>query len=184
MGADIKLARLARQRFTLGAGRHQSDDLPQLKRLQSKALSERRRLFVTAPGLHGRSLLTGECFALLAPHMGSDDTLSNGNLRAFLEKRISLASLCDTIPIVIIVIANMVNLFGRAFRGYIPNACGALRPIQSIRTDQGVRGLLRVTLAPPLATHLLMPDFADLCCGIFLCCCSRNRMGERFGNVS
>src|SRR6185436_18474917 len=27
--------------------------------------------------------------------------------------------------------------------------------------DQGVRGLLRVTLAPPLATHLLMPDFAD-----------------------
>jgi DNA-binding transcriptional LysR family regulator len=24
-----------------------------------------------------------------------------------------------------------------------------------------VRGLLRVTLAPPLATHLLMPDFAD-----------------------
>ena len=26
--------------------------------------------------------------------------------------------------------------------------------------DQGVRGLLRVTLAPPLATHLLMPDFA------------------------
>ena len=27
--------------------------------------------------------------------------------------------------------------------------------------DQGVRGLLRVTLAPLLATHLLMPDFAD-----------------------
>ena len=27
--------------------------------------------------------------------------------------------------------------------------------------DQGVRGLLRVTLAPPLATHLLMSDFAD-----------------------
>ena len=27
--------------------------------------------------------------------------------------------------------------------------------------DQGVRGLLRVTLTPPLATHLLMPDFAD-----------------------
>src|SRR5260221_8730767 len=27
--------------------------------------------------------------------------------------------------------------------------------------DQTVRGLLRVTLAPPLATHLLMPDFAD-----------------------
>lgn len=27
--------------------------------------------------------------------------------------------------------------------------------------DQGVRGRLRVTLAPPLATHLLMPDFAD-----------------------
>jgi DNA-binding transcriptional LysR family regulator len=27
--------------------------------------------------------------------------------------------------------------------------------------DQGVRGLLRVTLAPTLATHLLMPDFAD-----------------------
>src|SRR6185437_161319 len=26
--------------------------------------------------------------------------------------------------------------------------------------DQGVRGLLRVTLASPLATHLLMPDFA------------------------
>src|ERR1700761_3666766 len=26
--------------------------------------------------------------------------------------------------------------------------------------DQGVRGLLRVTLAPSLATHLLMPDFA------------------------
>ena len=26
--------------------------------------------------------------------------------------------------------------------------------------DQGVGGLLRVTLAPPLATHLLMPDFA------------------------
>lgn len=27
--------------------------------------------------------------------------------------------------------------------------------------DQGVRGLLRVTLAPPIATHLFMPDFAD-----------------------
>jgi DNA-binding transcriptional LysR family regulator len=27
--------------------------------------------------------------------------------------------------------------------------------------DQSVRGLLRVTLAPPLASHLLMPDFAD-----------------------
>src|SRR5271170_6177524 len=27
--------------------------------------------------------------------------------------------------------------------------------------DQGVRGLLRVTLAQPLATHLLMPDFAE-----------------------
>lgn len=27
--------------------------------------------------------------------------------------------------------------------------------------DQGVRGLLRVTLAPTLALHLLMPDFAD-----------------------
>src|ERR1700751_800701 len=27
--------------------------------------------------------------------------------------------------------------------------------------DQSVRGLLRATLAPPLATHLLMPDFAD-----------------------
>ena len=27
--------------------------------------------------------------------------------------------------------------------------------------DQGVGGLLRVTLAPTLATHLLMPDFAD-----------------------
>ena len=27
--------------------------------------------------------------------------------------------------------------------------------------DQSVRGLLRVTLAPPLATHLLVPDFAD-----------------------
>ena len=27
--------------------------------------------------------------------------------------------------------------------------------------DQSVRGLLRVTLAPPLATHLLMADFAD-----------------------
>ncbi len=27
--------------------------------------------------------------------------------------------------------------------------------------DQSVRGLLRVTLTPPLATHLLMPDFAD-----------------------
>jgi DNA-binding transcriptional LysR family regulator len=27
--------------------------------------------------------------------------------------------------------------------------------------DQGVRGLLRVTLAPPLATHLLMTDFAE-----------------------
>src|SRR5258706_3511703 len=27
--------------------------------------------------------------------------------------------------------------------------------------DQSVRGLLRVTLAPPLVTHLLMPDFAD-----------------------
>jgi DNA-binding transcriptional LysR family regulator len=27
--------------------------------------------------------------------------------------------------------------------------------------DQGVRGLLRVTLAPPLAAHLLMSDFAD-----------------------
>jgi DNA-binding transcriptional LysR family regulator len=27
--------------------------------------------------------------------------------------------------------------------------------------DQSARGLLRVTLGPPLATHLLMPDFAD-----------------------
>ena len=27
--------------------------------------------------------------------------------------------------------------------------------------DQSIRGLLRVTLAPALATHLLMPDFAD-----------------------
>jgi DNA-binding transcriptional LysR family regulator len=27
--------------------------------------------------------------------------------------------------------------------------------------DQGVRGLLRVTLPPPLASHLLMPDFAE-----------------------
>ena len=27
--------------------------------------------------------------------------------------------------------------------------------------DQGLRGLLRVTLAPTLATHLLMPDFAE-----------------------
>src|SRR5215469_6876975 len=27
--------------------------------------------------------------------------------------------------------------------------------------DQSVRGLLRVTLAPTLATHLLMPDFAE-----------------------
>ncbi|MGH6681467.1 MAG: LysR family transcriptional regulator, partial [Bradyrhizobium sp.] len=27
--------------------------------------------------------------------------------------------------------------------------------------DQGVRGLMRVTLAPTLATHLLMPDFAE-----------------------
>jgi DNA-binding transcriptional LysR family regulator len=27
--------------------------------------------------------------------------------------------------------------------------------------DQSIRGLLRVTLAPLLATHLLMPDFAD-----------------------
>ena len=27
--------------------------------------------------------------------------------------------------------------------------------------DRSVRGLLRVTLAPPLATHLLMPDFAE-----------------------
>jgi len=27
--------------------------------------------------------------------------------------------------------------------------------------DQSVRGLLRVTLTPPLATYLLMPDFAD-----------------------
>lgn len=27
--------------------------------------------------------------------------------------------------------------------------------------DQSVRGRLRVTLAPPMATHLLMPDFAD-----------------------
>ena len=27
--------------------------------------------------------------------------------------------------------------------------------------DQSVKGLLRVTLAPPLATHLLMPDFAE-----------------------
>src|SRR4051794_13401767 len=27
--------------------------------------------------------------------------------------------------------------------------------------DQSVRGRLRVTLAPPLATHLLMPDLAD-----------------------
>lgn len=27
--------------------------------------------------------------------------------------------------------------------------------------DQSVRGMLRVTLTPILATHLLMPDFAD-----------------------
>ncbi len=27
--------------------------------------------------------------------------------------------------------------------------------------DQGVRGLLRVTMAPTIATHLLMPDFAE-----------------------
>jgi DNA-binding transcriptional LysR family regulator len=27
--------------------------------------------------------------------------------------------------------------------------------------DQSIRGLLRVTVAPPLATHLLMPDFAE-----------------------
>ena len=27
--------------------------------------------------------------------------------------------------------------------------------------DQSVRGLLRVTLPPTLATHLLLPDFAD-----------------------
>ncbi|MFP3541459.1 LysR substrate-binding domain-containing protein, partial [Pseudomonas sp. SIMBA_044] len=27
--------------------------------------------------------------------------------------------------------------------------------------DQGVRGLLRVTMAPTLATRLLMPDLAD-----------------------
>src|SRR6202166_4812398 len=27
--------------------------------------------------------------------------------------------------------------------------------------DQSVRGLLRVTMAPPLATHLLMPDFTE-----------------------
>ena len=27
--------------------------------------------------------------------------------------------------------------------------------------DQSVRGLLRVTLTPPLANHLLMPDFTD-----------------------
>lgn len=27
--------------------------------------------------------------------------------------------------------------------------------------DQGLRGLLRVTLPPPLAAHLMMPDFAD-----------------------
>ena len=30
--------------------------------------------------------------------------------------------------------------------------------------DQSVRGLLRVTLTPPLATHLLMPDLADFAC--------------------
>jgi DNA-binding transcriptional LysR family regulator len=30
--------------------------------------------------------------------------------------------------------------------------------------DQGVRWLLRVTLAPTLATHLLMADFADFAC--------------------
>ena len=29
------------------------------------------------------------------------------------------------------------------------------------RRDQSVRGLLRVTLPPSIATHLLMPDFAD-----------------------
>ncbi len=29
-----------------------------------------------------------------------------------------------------------------------------------IGRDQGVRGLLRVTMAPTIATHLLMPDFA------------------------
>ncbi|WP_320203388.1 LysR family transcriptional regulator [Agrobacterium rosae] len=30
--------------------------------------------------------------------------------------------------------------------------------------DQSVRGLLRMTLTPILATHLLMPDFADFAC--------------------
>jgi DNA-binding transcriptional LysR family regulator len=35
------------------------------------------------------------------------------------------------------------------------------RSLFTTEERQSVRGLLRVTLAPPLATHLLMPDFAD-----------------------
>ena len=35
---------------------------------------------------------------------------------------------------------------------------------RALGRDQSVRGLLRVTLTPILATHLLMPDFADFAC--------------------
>ncbi len=40
-----------------------------------------------------------------------------------------------------------------------PKGAGAL--VHARGRDQGVRGLLRVTLAPTLATHLLMRDFAE-----------------------
>jgi DNA-binding transcriptional LysR family regulator len=67
------------------------------------------------------------------------------------------------------------RLFDRLPSGYRPTAAGeevlefaAQMEAASNRLetrvfgrDQSVRGLLRVTLAPTLATHLLMPDFAD-----------------------
>jgi DNA-binding transcriptional LysR family regulator len=67
------------------------------------------------------------------------------------------------------------QMFEKLPAGYRPTKAGAeiLQLAEQMETlsnrletrvfgrDQGVRGLLRVTLAPPLATHLLMPDFAE-----------------------
>src|SRR6059058_2553723 len=68
-----------------------------------------------------------------------------------------------------------VHMFEKLPSGYRPTAAGEevlefadqmeasshLLETRVFGRDQSVRGLLRVTLAPPLATHLLMPDFAD-----------------------
>src|SRR6266851_2419604 len=49
------------------------------------------------------------------------------------------------------------QMFEKLPSGYRLTAAGE----EVLGRDQSVRGLLRVTLAPPLATHLLMPDFAE-----------------------